>query len=533
MNKFKTAFIALLLMGSATAQQTSMPGMQMPGKKDDSTPSPQKTPQTMPGMQMPEKANPKTQREQAAPESQKGMQHMEMRSVEKTSSHVEDLQEPENPDQKTGANLSVPDLLAEARSSAAKKIDELVELAQQNNPTLKQAQASMRASAGLARQAGLWPNPSVGYQGEQIRGGSYGGGEQGAFIQQTIVLGGKLRLRRNVFEQERRATEIGVEEQKLNVAGAVRVQFYRALAQLRTVEIRERLLQLSVDAAATAHQLANVGQADAPDILQSEVEAEQAKLDFSVAQRQYIQAYHQLSALVGEPQMPLSLLEGDLDNPPEIDADQATQVILQNSPTILRAQQEAARAEAVLKRDKREAFPDLSLRAGEQQNLERDPTTGRSIGLQSFASAGIQIPIFNRNQGNVAAARAELERNHQEVNRIKFSLMQSAAPLIQQYQTSKLQAERYRTQMIPRAQRAYELYLQKYKNMAAAYPEVIISQRTLFQLQESYVQSLSELWTTAVQLQNFLLVDGISAPQMPSSVNTEINVPTGGSGVAQ
>ncbi len=533
MNKYKTALIALLLIGSATAQETSMPGMQMPSKQDDSNKSPQKTPQTEPGMQMPGKSNPKIPQEGAAPESQMGMQHMEMRTAEQIPSPVEDLQEPENPDQKTGANLSVPDLLAEARSSAAKKIDEFVQLAKQNNPTVKQAEASVRTSAGLARQAGLWPNPSVSYQGEQIRGGSYGGGEQGAFIQQTIVLGGKLRLRRDVYEQERRVTEIGVEEQKLNVAGAVRVQFYRALAQLRTVEIRGRLLQLSADAAATAHQLANVGQADAPDILQSEVEAEQAKLDFSVAQRQYIQAYRQLAALVGEPQMPLSLVDGDLDNPPEIDADQATQYILKNSPTILRAQQEAARAEAVLKRDKREAFPDLSLRVGEQQNLEQDPRTGRAIGAQGFATAGIQIPIFNRNQGNVAAARAEIERNHEEVNRIRFSLMQSAAPLIQQYLTNKLQTERYRTQMIPRAQRAYELYLQKYKNMAAAYPEVIISQRTLFQLQESYVQSLAELWTTAVQLQSSLLVDGLSALPTSNGINTEINLPTGGAGVAQ
>ncbi len=79
--------------------------------------------------------------------------------------------------------------------------------------------------------------------------------------------------------------------------------------------------------------------------------------------------------------------------------------------------------------------------------------------------------------------------------------------------------------MIPRAHRAYELYLDKYKTMAAAYPEVIISQRTLFQLQESYVRSLGEVWTSAVQLQNYLLADGLSAPAGASG-STEINLPT-------
>jgi len=534
MMKFMTAFIALLLIGSAPAQQNSMPDMPMPSKQNESNKSLQTTPQSMPEMQMPGDTKPATQtQEPAAPQPQRGMQHMEMRTPEKIPSHVEDLQEPENPEQKTGANLPVPDLLAGAQAIPAKKIEDFEQLAQQNNPTLKQAAALVQNSAGLERQAGLWPNPSVGYQGEQIRGGDFGGGEQGGFIQQNIVLGGKLRLRRNVFDQERKVNEIGVEEQKLNVAGAIRVQFYTALAQLRTVEIRRQLLQVSMDAAATAHQLANVGQADAPDILQSEVEAEQAKLEFDMAQRQYIQAYHQLAAIAGAPTMPLSLLEGDLDHPPEIDADHIAQTIVQESPSVRRAQQEAARAEAALKRDKREAIPDLSLRAGEQQNLELDPTTGRTVGAQSFATVGIQIPIFNRNQGNVAAAKAELERSQQEANRIKLSLTQAAQPLIQQYLTNKLQAERYRTQMIPRAQRAYELYLQKYRNMAAAYPEVIISQRTLFQLQESYVQTLAGLWTSAVQLQNYLLVDGLTAPRVTTSTSTQGSLPTSGSGAAQ
>ena len=50
------------------------------------------------------------------------------------------------------------------------------------------------------------------------------------------------------------------------------------------------------DAAQTARQLANVGQADAPDVLQSEVEQEQAALDTLSAERHYIAAFHQLAA---------------------------------------------------------------------------------------------------------------------------------------------------------------------------------------------------------------------------------------------
>ena len=49
------------------------------------------------------------------------------------------------------------------------------------------------------QQAGLYPNPTIGYTGDEIRGGSVGGGKEGFFVEQTIVTGGKLRLSREVF----------------------------------------------------------------------------------------------------------------------------------------------------------------------------------------------------------------------------------------------------------------------------------------------------------------------------------------------
>ena len=71
----------------------------------------------------------------------------------------------------------------EARSQeAGLTLEQLQEMALANNPTLGQAKAGVRAAAGRSRQAGLWPNPTIGYSGDEIRGGSFGGGEQGVFV---------------------------------------------------------------------------------------------------------------------------------------------------------------------------------------------------------------------------------------------------------------------------------------------------------------------------------------------------------------
>ena len=48
--------------------------------------------------------------------------------------------------------------------------------------------------------------------------------------------------------------------------------------------------------------------------------------------------------------------------------------------------------------------------------------------------------------------------------------------------------------------------------MAAAYPQALISQRTLFQLEVDYVQALESAWQNALGIRGFGLMDGLSAP---------------------
>ena len=82
--------------------------------------------------------------------------------------------------------------------------------------------------------------------------------------------------------------------------------------------------------------------------------------------------------------------------------------------------------------------------------------------------------------------------------------------------------------MIPRAQKAYEMYAKKYQAMAAAYPQVLIAQRTLMQLQVAYVNTLESFATNSVALQSYLLTDGLEAPSQPGEIDRpvrEMNVP--------
>ena len=506
----------------------SMPGMNMEMPQTMQMPGDMKHP-VQPGNQPAQQETQSIENSEQQQKSQSGVRPGSQSDVQSITHPTDTLQEPENPDFHTGQQgLPAPELLGEVVKREAMSLDDFVSMAAHANPTLAQAQADVRRSQQQGRQAGLYPNPSIGYSGEHIRGGEYGGGEQGAYVQQQIVLGGKLGLRRNIYDQQARADQIGVDEQNYRIKASVQQAFYRALTSQATVLLRQRLLRVALDAVETAHQLANVGQADAPDILQAEVEAEQAKVEFVRAQREYLRDFAELATEAGSRDLQPAPLKGDFEHPPEINAEQQVSEIVDESPQVKRAQQEVAIAEARLKDAKREPIPDITVRAGEWWSGEVIESSGQAAGPMSFADASVKLPLWNRNQGNIDAAKAEVERARQNVSRTQLYLKNQAEPLAQNYLASQFEADQYRNELLPRARRAYELYLMKYQQMAEAYPQVLVSQRTLFQLQVDYLHALSQVWTNAVALQNYTLSHGLDEPMNTGTNSTTVNLPNGG-----
>ena len=186
------------------------------------------------------------------------------------------------------------------------------------------------------------------------------------------------------------------------------------------------------------------------------------------------------------------------------------------------AQVNIARSELALKRARREPIPDLLVSGGVRYNRELlDIQPGgalrRPVGPEGFFDIGIQIPIFNRNQGAIAAAKAETDKARQEVDRTKLSLKSRLATVYREYKDAVATSDRYRTRMIPKAQQAFDLYLNSFRGMAAAYPQVLISQRNLFQLQEDYVTALVSGWQRAIEIQGLLLTGTAPDDTSPGS----------------
>lgn len=388
------------------------------------------------------------------------------------------------------------------------------------HPGMTRATAAIEAARGRAQQAGLWRNPLVGVDGDELRTDE---AKYGVFVEQEIPLGGQLGSARNAMLAEVERLEADRDRVRGAIVADLRTAWYGALAARRRIEVLDTVARLSVEAVEITEQLYNVGAADRPDVLESEVEAGRARLALVSARNQLAAASRRLAAAAGDPALEAVVMEGTLDaSAPELPRDATIQRILTASPRVLTARAAMRAAEARVTQARRLFGPELFLRGGMARVRETELTRTSHNGWIGSFEAGISVPIFNRNQGGVSAALAEQRLAAADLSRLELDLDAEAHQTFADYLTALRASEEYRTNLLPRTEEAYRLYLARYKEMAASYPQVLIAQRSLMQLTEEYLVQAERLWTSVVRLDTMLSGSASAAPSSPT--------PSGGGG---
>ncbi|MDB5309451.1 MAG: hypothetical protein JWO38_3653 [Gemmataceae bacterium] len=384
-------------------------------------------------------------------------------------------------------------------------------MALQGNPTLAQAAAAVDASRGKALQAGLYPNPTIGYRGENIGIEGSAGEFQGGFVQQTIVTAGKLRLSRAKYNREAYEAELLAQGQQYRVLNGVRIRYWELLALQRTIELRRSMVENAEESLRTTREMFNTGQANRADVLLAEVRLNDAKIALLTVQNQYPALWQHLSALLGSPQLPPAPLQGQLDaDGPPLDWDSALTRLLQESPELQAAQAHVARDQITVRREQVQPIPDIQLQGAGGYSFE----TRNAI---ATTQAGISLPIFNRNQGTIREAEADLARSRAEVVRVDLSLRQRLADAFNRYLTARQTAELYRDGIVPESAEAYEVQLDMYRKRRTPWREVVVLQHNLQEAKVMYTRSLLELRKAEVEIGGLLLVDGLTIPPAPAS----------------
>ena len=391
------------------------------------------------------------------------------------------------------------------RSHEPLTVADLEALALANNPTLVQASRRIEALRGKHLQVGLPPNPMIGYQGEEI-GDDGDAGQQGMFLGQQLVTGGKLGLDRAVVSHEIAQARHETGMQRMRVINAVRARAFEVIVTQRAVALNEQLVALGDEGLLAAEKLREAKEVSLVDVLQARVEANSARLGLSNAQNDQQAAWRQLAVVVGVPDMASNGLVDNLDEtPPDLAWENCLLRLLSESPELARARSGVERAKCVLARAQAGRTPNIDLETAVRYNNASEYTTA-SVGI------GIPLQLFDRNQGNIHQAHAELAAARREVRRVELQLQDRLAVTFKQYTNANLLTTQYKRQILPDARSSLELVRKGYEQGEFGYLELLTAQRTFFRANLAHIESLRELWLSAVQIEGLLLSGGLTQP---------------------
>jgi cobalt-zinc-cadmium efflux system outer membrane protein len=371
-----------------------------------------------------------------------------------------------------------------------------------NNPTLAAASARIGAARGDFVQAGLYPNPTAGYYAMDM-GEDGTAGQQGAFASQQFITGGKLGLARAEASWEVQRSRHLLNAQELRVLTDVRMRFYNTLVAQRQVDLTSQLADVGNRFSELSAQLVENQQLSQSDLLQAEVETQETRILFDNARNAHAEAWRRLAAVVGIPPPTGERLVGQLDfGIPAYDWDGVYSCLLSQSPELQAARARVEKSRVAIARARQQVVPDIDVMV----NVTHMYQTGDDVvGVQ----AGIPVPVFNKNQGNIMRANAELVSAANDVRRIELDLQDRLAVAFRRYANARQQTDRYRTEILPRAQQSFDLIARGYEQGQIGFLALLTSQRTYIRVNLAYVEALTELRQSTTAIEGQLLTDSL------------------------
>jgi cobalt-zinc-cadmium efflux system outer membrane protein len=121
----------------------------------------------------------------------------------------------------------------------------------------------------------------------------------------------------------------------------------------------------------------------------------------------------------------------------------------------------------------------------------------------------LPAPVFDKNQGNIRRAEADVRAARAEVARKELELTSKLAAHFENYLNARNQVKQYQTQIMPAAQEAWRLTNTSYRQGETGYLSLLTVQRTYFRSNLAYLESIRALWESSIAIDGLLLTDSL------------------------
>lgn len=373
-----------------------------------------------------------------------------------------------------------------------------------SNPALRAAAWEPRLAEANRLQAGLSPNPEIGLELENFAGTDALGGsdalETTLVLSQLIELGGKKDRRIEVADSAWTVSALDYEAERLDVVTETAARFVRVLKLQQQVQFAERARALAEESRRVIDRRVQAGDVSPIDEIKARLESESARIASDRLKRELDAARRDLSGMWDETNPAFGTALGSLDEVMDVPSlDELTNRI-ESHPEVQRWVAETERRRSVVELERAQAVPNVNAGLGIRYVNEIDDAA-------LVGGVSVPLPLFDRNQGGILAARL---RAAQALDEGRASQRELATRLVREH--SRLTAAFHEAQsidsaLLPAARDAYDATRRAYDEGKLPYLDVLDAQRTMFDTEAQRLEALAEYHSALVQVEGL-----ISAP---------------------
>ncbi|MFK4046398.1 Cobalt-zinc-cadmium resistance protein czcC (plasmid) [Roseomonas mucosa] len=399
-----------------------------------------------------------------------------------------------------------------------------VEAALTVSPALRGAGAARQAVLADALQARLRPNPEINGNFENF--GGFGGRQETRGFRtiestvgliQRIELGGKRGARIAFAARSGEVAELDFAGVRLEVAREVVTALATAEAARRLVGVERERARLAGETLRAARARVEAGRDPLLQAERAEVVRATAGIAAERAGREVEIALAELAVLVGVPRVELAPRQPwfeQIGSSPGRPTPADPLARLGTSPELSRLDTAIAQQRANLSLQRANAVPDVTVSGGVRRYGEAGETA-------FVAGASIPLPIYDRNQGGIARAQAELTRAEAEAERGRNLLVATLVAAEQRLALAWRSVDTLRRTALPSAEQAARFATAGYAEGRFSFLEVLDAQRALSDTRAQLVEAIQAFHALRAQVQRL-------RGDVPAVSPQPVNVPNGG-----
>lgn len=289
-----------------------------------------------------------------------------------------------------------------------------------HHPQLLAARMAVEEAKGRQLGAGRLSNPTAGFE---FQNESRVSPRSGVFsLDQSFPITRRLSLEKQLSSQLVSAAELEVKNAERLFVAEARSLAVRWMSLAKQKTLRQQQTELAQKLATFAKERSEAGELSALDAVQAQVDGQRLQLEASRLEIESLGLQGQLKPMLGVSPATVLKITGDLPalvlpgkKPWEQRADYQ----------LAQTKEQAAQTEAELARARR--FEDVS--AGFFAGREQQDVTSRDTERTGFVGFrfSIPLPLWNRNQGEIAEKRASMERARLEKDALATQIHSEAA----------------------------------------------------------------------------------------------------------